>query len=59
MATPTELNKIHQQNLNFFDRMLNELEEKIALVQEQRREYINRNHLNQNGELLKPGNEDA
>ncbi|AQT27893.1 hypothetical protein CB3_052 [Pectobacterium phage vB_PatP_CB3] len=50
--------KIHRENLAEFDRRINGLESDLERVNEERREYINRNDLNKDG-TLKPEVEDA
>ena len=50
--------KIHQENLAEFDRKIHGLEQELARLNEDRREYINRNDLNKDG-TLKPEVEDA
>lgn len=50
--------KIHRENLAEFDRRINGLESDLGRVNEERREYINRNDLNKDG-TLKPEVEDA
>lgn len=50
--------KIHRENLAEFDRRISGLESDLERVNEERREYINRNDLNKDG-TLKPEVEDA
>ncbi|QPL10893.1 hypothetical protein PP754_gp052 [Pectobacterium phage Possum] len=50
--------KIHRENLAEFDRRITGLESDLERVNEERREYINRNDLNKDG-TLKPEVEDA
>lgn len=45
--------RIHQTNLAEFDRRIHLLEAELARLNEERREYINRNDLNKDG-TLKP-----
>ncbi|QYN79841.1 type I restriction-modification enzyme [Kosakonia phage Kc283] len=49
--------KIHRENLAEFDRRISGLESDLERVNEERREYINRNDLNKDG-TLKPEVED-
>lgn len=58
MLNPETLKKIHQENLAEFDRNIHGLEQELARLNEDRREYINRNDLNKDG-TLKPEVEDA
>lgn len=58
MLNPETLKKIHQENLAEFDRKIHGLEQELARLNEDRREYINRNDLNKDG-TLKPEVEDA
>jgi uncharacterized small protein (DUF1192 family) len=46
MLNPESFNRIHQTNLAEFDRRIMLLEADLARLQEERREYINRNNLN-------------
>ena len=50
--------KIHRENLAEFDRRISGMESDLERVNEERREYINRNDLNKDG-TLKPEVEDA
>lgn len=43
--------RIHQTNLAEFDRRIHLLEAELARLNEERREYINRNDLNKDGTL--------
>lgn len=58
MLNPETLKKTHQENLAEFDRKIHGLEQELARLNEDRREYINRNDLNKDG-TLKPEVEDA
>ena len=58
MLNPETLKKIHQENLAEFNRKIHGLEQELARLNEDRREYINRNDLNKDG-TLKPEVEDA
>lgn len=58
MLNPETLKKIHQENLAEFDRRIHLLEAELARLNEERREYINRNDLNKDG-TLKPEVENA
>ena len=58
MLNPETRKKIHQENLAEFDRKIHGLELELARLNEERREYINRNDLNKDG-TLKPEVEDA
>lgn len=58
MLNPETLKKIHRENLAEFDRKINGLESDLERVNEERREYINRNDLNKD-DTLKPEVEDA
>lgn len=58
MLNPETLKKIHQENLAEFDRKIHGLEQELARLNEDRREYINRNDLNKDG-TLNPEVEDA
>lgn len=58
MLNPETRKKIHQENLAEFDRKIHGLEQELARLNEDRREYINRNDLNKDG-TLKPEVEDA
>ena len=42
------MNNKHKEQLKLYDDKEQELERAIAIVREQRREYINRNNLNKN-----------
>lgn len=46
MLNPESLNKVHQTILAEYDRRIMLLEADLARLQEERREYINRNNLN-------------
>lgn len=50
--------EIHRENLAEFDRRISGMESDLERVNEERREYINRNDLNKDG-TLKPEVEDA
>ncbi|APD19059.1 hypothetical protein BK812_0029 [Pectobacterium phage A38] len=50
--------KIHRENLAEFDRRIIGLESDLERINEERREYINRNDLNKDG-TLKPEVKDA
>ena len=58
MLNPETRKKIHRENLAEFDRKIHGLELELARLNEERREYINRNDLNKDG-TLKPEVEDA
>jgi uncharacterized protein with von Willebrand factor type A (vWA) domain len=58
MLNPETDKKIHQEILAEFDRNIHGLELKLARLNEDRREYINRNDLNKDN-TLKPEVEDA
>jgi uncharacterized protein with von Willebrand factor type A (vWA) domain len=51
--------QIHKENLAEFDRRITGLEAELARVNEERREYINRNDLNKDGTLKPEVNDDT